>query len=134
MFVPNVFSYASEGKAFRYGSVRMPIEMWGPWREDEGHALSDVRRTLKSLMRPEVILDILQNFTLFATDKKHRAIKIICRYQQYDGANKIVERVVRVKTRRVDLAFPRIRRVSAYGVRFNKLRRHRLGNPTILVV
>ncbi len=30
MFVPNVFSFATEGKAFRYGSVRMPIDIWGP--------------------------------------------------------------------------------------------------------
>jgi type I site-specific restriction-modification system R (restriction) subunit len=35
MFVPNVFSFATEGKLFRYGSVRMPIEMWGPWRNDD---------------------------------------------------------------------------------------------------
>ncbi len=34
MFVPNVFSFATEGKAFRYGSMRMPIDMWGPWRDD----------------------------------------------------------------------------------------------------
>ena len=33
-------------------------------------------------------------FTAFATDKKHRKIKIICRYQQYYAANQIVERVV----------------------------------------
>ncbi len=33
MFVPNVFSFATEGKVFRYGSVRMPIDMWGPWRD-----------------------------------------------------------------------------------------------------
>jgi len=32
MFVPNVFSFATEGKIFRYGSIRMPIEMWGPWQ------------------------------------------------------------------------------------------------------
>ena len=38
------------------------------------------------MLRPEVVLDILQNFTLFATDKKHRRIKIICRYQQYFDA------------------------------------------------
>jgi type I restriction enzyme, R subunit len=31
---------------------------------------------------------------LFATDKKKRRIKIVCRYQQYEAANKIVERVV----------------------------------------
>ena len=136
MFVPNVFSYASEGKAFRYGSVRMPIEMWGPWREDEGHALSDVRRTLKSLMRPEVILDILQNFTLFATDKKHRAIKIICRYQQYDGANKIVERVVRGQDKKgLIWHFQGSGKSLLMVFVSNKLRRHPdLGNPTILVV
>ena len=35
MFVPNVFSFATEGKCYRYGSVRMPIDMWGPWRVEE---------------------------------------------------------------------------------------------------
>ncbi len=33
MFVPNVFSFATEGRLFRYGSIRMPIDMWGPWRD-----------------------------------------------------------------------------------------------------
>ena len=33
LFVPNVFSFSTEGKTFRYGSIRMPLEMWGPWRE-----------------------------------------------------------------------------------------------------
>ncbi|MEI7700629.1 MAG: type I restriction endonuclease [Planctomycetia bacterium] len=86
MFVPNVFSFATEGKLFRYGSIRMPIDIWGPWRtrenEPEG-SITDVRRTIESILRPGVVLDILQNFTVFATDKKHRRIKIICRYQQY---------------------------------------------------
>ena len=30
LFVPNVFSVATEGKEYRYGSVRMPLELWGP--------------------------------------------------------------------------------------------------------
>ena len=34
-FVPNVFSFATEGKDFRYGTVGMPVELWGPWREEE---------------------------------------------------------------------------------------------------
>lgn len=29
-FVPNVFSFATEGKDFRYGTVGMPVELWGP--------------------------------------------------------------------------------------------------------
>jgi type I restriction enzyme R subunit len=31
-FVPNVFSFGTEGKELRYGSVGMPIDLWGPWR------------------------------------------------------------------------------------------------------
>jgi type I restriction enzyme R subunit len=97
MFAPNVFSFATEGKCFRYGSVRMPVDIWGPWHDptdkSEG-TVADVQRTTRSMLRPEVILDILQNFTVFATDKRHRRIKIICRYQQFEAANLIVERVV----------------------------------------
>ncbi len=32
LFVPNLFSVATEGKEYRYGSVAMPVEFWGPWR------------------------------------------------------------------------------------------------------
>ena len=32
LFACNVFSVATEGKDLRYGSVRMPVELWGPWR------------------------------------------------------------------------------------------------------
>jgi type I restriction enzyme R subunit len=97
MFVPNVFSFSTDGRCFRYGSVRMPIDIWGPWHEPDNKSegtLADVRRSIRSMLRPEVILDILLNFTLFATDKKHRRIKIICRYQQYDAVNLIVDRVI----------------------------------------
>ena len=95
MFVPNVFSFATEGKHFRYGSVRMPIDMWGPWRDEDNQEegeLKHVKATVESMLNPAVVLDILQNFTLFATDKRHRRIKIICRYQQYFTTNQIVDR------------------------------------------
>ena len=35
-FVPNVFSFATEGKTFRFGSIGMPLELWAPWREIGG--------------------------------------------------------------------------------------------------
>jgi type I restriction enzyme R subunit len=53
-----------------------------------------LKLSAESMLRPHVVLDILGSFTLFATDKKKRRIKIICRYQQYEAANKIVERVL----------------------------------------
>lgn len=97
MFVTNIFNFATEGKCFRYGSVGMPIDKWGPWhmgREKKEGTLSLVKSSMKSMIKPERIMDIFQFFTLFATDKKHRKYKIICRYQQYEGANMIVKRVV----------------------------------------
>ncbi len=45
------------------------------------------------VLEPSVILDFLRFFTLFATDAKHRKIKVIARYQQYQGANAILTRV-----------------------------------------
>ena len=34
LFVPNVFSFATEGKTYRFGAIRMPLEIWAPWRDD----------------------------------------------------------------------------------------------------
>lgn len=96
MFVTNVFNFASEGKCFRYGSLKMPINIWGPWHTPDNKAegtLADVKRSISSMIKPEVIMDIFQFFTLFATDKKYRKYKIICRYQQFEGANLIIDRV-----------------------------------------
>lgn len=100
LFVPNILSFATEGKDLFYGSVRCPLEQWSPWRletdEDsliKALGLGKVGKELTDLLQPKRLLDILQNFALYSTDKKKRRIKIICRYQQYEGANRIVERV-----------------------------------------
>jgi type I restriction enzyme R subunit len=98
LFVPNIFSFASEGKTFRYGAIRMPLELWGPWREDIDEAnaagLFEIESAVQSLFNPDVILGLLESFTIFATDRSNRRIKIIARYQQYEGANLIIKRVV----------------------------------------
>lgn len=96
MFVTNILNFATEGKCYRYGSVNMPINMWGPWHtpshKQEG-TLFDVKISMEDMLTPEKVMDIFQFFTIFATDKKYRKYKIICRYQQFEGANLIVERV-----------------------------------------
>jgi type I restriction enzyme R subunit len=88
------------------------------------------------MLRPDIVIDILQNFTLFATDKKHRRIKIICRYQQFETANKLIDRVVK--------GFPKkglIWHFQGSGKSLlmvfaaQKLRTHpALGNPTVIIV
>lgn len=139
MFVPNVFSFATEGRRLRYGSIRMPIDLWGPWRDDDNQEegeLRHVRGAVESLMRPAVVLDILQNFTLFATDKKHRRIKVICRYQQYETTNKIVARVVAGYPKKgLIWHFQGSGKSLLMVFAAQKLRLHpHLGNPTVLIV
>ncbi len=96
MFVPNIFNFASEGKCFRYGSIGMPIGTWGPWHTPTHKAegtLMDVNISATDMLTPAKVMDIFEFFTIFATDKKYRKYKIVCRYQQYEGANLIVDRV-----------------------------------------
>ena len=100
-FVPNVFAFATEGKDFRYGTVGMPIELWGPWREEETDpdapakiGLFAVKEAVEGVLKPAAVLDFLRYFTIYATDKKHRKIKIIARFQQCQATNLIVDRVL----------------------------------------
>lgn len=139
MFVPNVFSFATEGKCYRYGSIRMPIELWGPWHVPENKSegtMADVQRAVKSMLKPEIILDILQNFTIFATDKKHRRIKIICRYQQYEAANLMINRVVSGSPKKgLIWHFQGSGKSLLMVFAAQKLRMHsKLQNPTVMIV
>lgn len=100
LFVPNILSFATEGKELYYGGIRTPLEFWAPWRlENDEDAiakrlgLGEIGKELSDLMHPRRLLDILLNFSLFTTDNRKQRIKIIPRFQQYEGANKIVERV-----------------------------------------
>ena len=96
MFVTNIFNFATEGKHYRYGSVCMPAAKWGPWHTTEDKSdgtLAAVQKSVKNMITPNNLLDLFQFFTLFATDNKYRKYKVIARYQQFEGANMIVERV-----------------------------------------
>ena len=106
LFVPNVFSFATEGKELYYGAVRTPLEFWAAWRVNDGDDVSrlmgliNVAAEMKQLLSPKTLLDILYNFTTYSTNKKRQRMKVVCRYQQYEGANLIVQRVVENKIKR----------------------------------
>jgi type I restriction enzyme R subunit len=100
LFVPNILSFATEGKELFYGAIRCPLEFWSPWRKEDDNnqvaralGLSEVGTELNDLLSPARLLDIMRNFSLFTTNKKKQRSKVIPRFQQYEGANKIVARV-----------------------------------------
>ena len=105
LFVPNILSFATEGRELFYGAIRCPLEFWAPWRVEDAQltravGLSGVGAELTDLLSPERLLDIMRNFSLFTTNKKKQRIKVIPRFQQYDGANKIVQRVIEGKVKK----------------------------------
>lgn len=140
LFVCNVFSVATEGKTYHFGSIGLPVKDWGPWHLDGGdaqhHPLKSLKLSAESMLRPQVLLDILGSFTLFATDKKQRRIKIICRYQQYEAANKIVERVLAGYPKKgLIWHFQGSGKSLLMVFAAQKLRMHAgLKNPTVLIV
>ena len=142
LFVCNVFSVATEGKEYRYGSHRPAgqdlgaVAIWMRGGDAQRHPLQSTEAGGRGMLRPHVVLDILANFTLFATDKKKRRIKIICRYQQYDGANKIVERVLAGYPKKgLIWHFQGSGKSLLMVFAAQKLRLHpALKNPTVLIV
>ena len=152
LFVCNVFSVATEGKAYHYGSIGLPVKDWGPWHLDgtdadhpaqhpaqhpnQHHPLKSLKLSAESMLRPAVLLDILGSFTLFATDKKKRRIKIICRYQQFEAANKIVKRVLAGQPKKgLIWHFQGSGKSLLMVFAAQKLRMHPgLKNPTVLIV
>lgn len=101
LFVPNILSFATEGKELFYGAIRCPLEFWAPWRIEgdenviaKSLGLGEVGKELSDLLNPARLLDIMLNFSLFTSNKKKQRMKVIPRFQQYEGANKIVQRVI----------------------------------------
>jgi type I restriction enzyme, R subunit len=100
-FVPNVLSFATEGKDFRYGPIGLPPEMWLPWGSTDDElmmpSLARMTRNVELLLTPELVLDILRSYTLYSTlaiGDLTRTIKVVPRYQQVEAVEAVVRRAL----------------------------------------
>ncbi|MFF3943828.1 type I restriction endonuclease subunit R [Streptomyces sp. NPDC001902] len=97
-FVPNALCFAIDGRDLRYGSLRLPLHLWSPWwspglRKQYPEPGPDyLRQAVDGLLSPSTLLDIIRNFTVYSTDDRHRKIKNICRYQQYEAGRRMADR------------------------------------------
>ena len=143
LFVPNILSFASEGKELFIGAVRTPLEFWAPWRiENEKDELTqfaglqDVGKQLTHLLKPSTLLDILQYYSVYGTNNSKKKIKVVCRYQQYEGANILVNRVLEGRIKKgLIWHFQGSGKSLLMLFAAQKLRKQvELGNPTVLIV
>jgi type I restriction enzyme R subunit len=105
LFVPNLCCFASEGKTFRYAAVQADFKQWLPWgdteeREPTQPSLDAVLQAVRRMLRPEVVLKLLEAFTVFPTSRSGHKTKVIARYPQYEAALQIVARVVDGRVKR----------------------------------
>ena len=98
-FVPNVLSFGTDGRDFRYGAVRQPAEMWLNWSKTTDEmmlpGLPAVMRSAELLLTPEMVLDVLRHFTLYSSRRTAQGAvrqKIIPRYPQVEAVEAIVDR------------------------------------------
>jgi len=139
IFVPNVFSAATEGKELQYGTIGAAVEeFWSPWRkaDPDKQGLLGISDTIKSLFDKKTVLEMLQHYTVFATNPKGKKIKIIARYPQYEAVNLIVQRVLEGKIKRgLIWHFQGSGKSLLMVFAALRLRFHpKLNNPTVLIV
>lgn len=139
-FVPTVLSFATEGKEFHYATVGTPLDQWGPWREDRpglyAVGVQMVKEAVAGLLTPKAVQDFARFFTVFATDSRHRKVKLAARYQQYLAANAIIVRVREGRVRKGLIWHFQGSGKSLLMVFTAKMLRadEALGAPTVLIV
>jgi len=104
LFIPNLFSVATDGLQTVYGATYSPEQYFLKWRDDDLLKKYDGDPTnkdssegylevaLDSLLNSTNLLDIIANFIVYE-QTQNGTIKKIARYQQFRATNKIVERV-----------------------------------------
>jgi type I restriction enzyme, R subunit len=94
IFLPNCFNIATDGIKTVYGATGSPIQYFLEWKDEdrEKELGGKLEVTLEALLKPENLLDIVENFIIFEKEKE-KLVKKVARYQQLRATNKIVERV-----------------------------------------
>ncbi|GMA60302.1 type I restriction endonuclease subunit R [Alicyclobacillus fastidiosus] len=98
LFHYNAFSIISDGINARFGSITADYDRYMQWKQvdenspikDEPH-IAQIGTLMKGMLDQKRLLDIIQNFTFFASGKS----KIISGYHQYFGMNKAIDSVVK---------------------------------------
>lgn len=109
--IPHLYKFvqltiAGNNQEARYGTMGTPLKFYNVWKEDKStidsmekklsklikdRTISELDKTLFSLLSKDRVLDIIQNFILF--DKR---VKKVARYQQYFGIKATLERVSKI--------------------------------------
>ncbi|MEQ8542233.1 MAG: HsdR family type I site-specific deoxyribonuclease [Coleofasciculus sp. D1-CHI-01] len=99
LFHPNLFVVRSTGIEADYGTIASEEEHFYPWKtqypqpESTAKGLNQQQQLINGMLNKTNLLSILRTSSVFMDTDSGPRIKVVCRYQQFRAANKIIERL-----------------------------------------
>ncbi len=108
LFHTNLLLISTCGEKATYGSVTSGYEHFYAWKDiwpESNRAYMpplgverEQERMIQGLLAPATLLDVLRTCTVFMDTDSGKRVKVVCRYQQYRAAHRIIERLRTGKT------------------------------------
>jgi type I restriction enzyme R subunit len=103
LFHTNLFMITTCGEKAAYGSITSGYEHFHPWKDIWPEKFRNYTPPLgvereqeiliQGLLPPETLLDVLRSCSVFMDTDSGKRVKVICRYQQYRAAKKMLARL-----------------------------------------
>jgi len=108
LFYTNLLLVRTCGEKAEFGTITSGHEHFHAWKDiwpEDNRAYTpplgverEQEKLIQGLLAPATLLDVLRTCALFMDTDAGRRIKVVCRYQQYRAARKIVHRLRAGKT------------------------------------
>ena len=104
LFHNNLMVIRSCGLEADYGTITSGEEHFYPWKtqwpepDETAQGMNQQQQLINGMLNKTNLLHILRTSSVFMTTDDGHRIKVVCRYQQFRAANKIVERLRHGKT------------------------------------
>ena len=103
LFHSNLLMITTCGEKAAYGSITSGYEHFHPWKDIWPEKFRDYTPPLgvereqeiliQGLFPPETLLDVLRSCSVFMDTDSGKRVKVVCRYQQYRAAKKMLARL-----------------------------------------
>lgn len=108
LFYSNLLLVRTCGEKAEFGTITSGHEHFSAWKDIWPESRRSYKpplgiereqeRLIQGLLAPDRLLDVLRTCTVFMDTDSGKRVKVLCRYQQYRAARRIVERLRRGTT------------------------------------
>jgi type I restriction enzyme, R subunit len=99
LFHTNLLLIRSSGLRADYGTITSGEEHFYPWKtqwpqpDNTAEGMNPQQQLINGMLNQQNLLSILRNSSVFKDTDSGPRVKVVCRYQQFRAANKIIDRL-----------------------------------------